>query len=159
MPYLGRGKQHEALKRYCETHHADAKADLATCFVERCLAFCAAGGTAALVTPQNWLFLGTYKKLRARLLKHVSWNAVARLGPRAFGTISGKVVNVALLALTQQQPTFEQVFAGLEASEERTAVEKGVALREKPVVLVGQKGQLGNPDTVITMEVQAGASW
>ncbi|HOA63013.1 MAG: hypothetical protein KA191_17885 [Verrucomicrobia bacterium] len=64
VPYLGRGKQGEPLKCFCEANHSEAKADLATCFAERCLAFCATGGSAALVTPQNWLFLGSYKKLR-----------------------------------------------------------------------------------------------
>ena len=46
VPYLGRGKQDETLKDYCERVHSKAKADLATCFVERCLGFCAAGGSA-----------------------------------------------------------------------------------------------------------------
>jgi hypothetical protein len=157
-PYLGRGKQHDTLKRYCEKNYPDAKADLATCFVERSLTFCAAGGTAALVTPQNWLFLGTYKKLRARLLQNVSWNVVARLGPRAFDTISGEVVNVALLTPTQQPPSSEQVFAGLEASEQKSAAEKATALCEKPAVLVGQQGQLGNPDAALSIEERGAAA-
>ena len=45
VPYLGRGKQDEVLKDFCERVHPDAKADLATCFVERCADFCAKGGT------------------------------------------------------------------------------------------------------------------
>ena len=111
-----------------------------------------AGGTAALVTPQNWLFLGTYKKLRARFLENVSWNVVARLGPRAFDTISGEVVNVALLALTRKPPSSEQTFAGLDASEGKSAADKAAALREKSVTLVTQKGQLGNPDARLTLK-------
>ena len=34
VPYLGRGKQDDVLKGYCERIHPEAKADLATCFVE-----------------------------------------------------------------------------------------------------------------------------
>ena len=45
VPYLGRGKQDEVLKDYCERVHPEAQSDLATCFVERCLDFCAAGGS------------------------------------------------------------------------------------------------------------------
>ncbi len=166
VPYLGRGKQNDELKRYCEQRYPDAKADLATCFVERCLAFCArdkvgrisnpSHGTVALVTPQNWLFLGTYKKLRKRLLEDVSWNVVARLGPRAFETISGEVVNVALLTLTSQPPTGEYALAGLDASEEKTAADKAVALRQKPAVTLGQREQLDNPDARITLELAVG---
>jgi hypothetical protein len=153
VPYLGRGKQDEVLKGYCERAHLAAKADLATCFVERCLDFCAPGGSTALVTPQNWLFLGTYTKLRQRLLEVRQWNAVARLGPRAFETISGEVVNVALLVLTANNPNETHVFAGLDASEPSTPDAKAAALRESETVSVGQKAQLGNPDARVTLSL------
>ena len=51
VPYLGAGKQTDTLKQFCERHHKDAKADLATAFLERCLTFCQPGsGATALVT-------------------------------------------------------------------------------------------------------------
>jgi hypothetical protein len=152
VPYLGRGKQDEKLKAYCERAHAAAKADLATCFVERCLAFCAAGGTAALVTPQNWLFLGTYKKLRKHLLESEAWNAVARLGPRAFETISGEVVNVALLALSARRAAEGHAFAGLDASEPATPGEKAEVLRSGEPKPVNQEAQLNNPEFKVVLE-------
>ena len=71
VPYLGRGKQDEVIQDYCARVHPKARADLATCFVERCLQFCARGGSPALVTPQNWLFLGTYSALRRKLAGNV----------------------------------------------------------------------------------------
>ena len=79
VPYLGRGKQGEPLKKHLEKHYPEGKADLATAFVLRCLGLCAQGGTTALVTPQNWLFLTTYTRLRESLLKQRTWNFVARL--------------------------------------------------------------------------------
>src|SRR5690606_9421041 len=39
VPYLGRGKQDDALRSYCSTAYPSSHADLATCFVERCLEF------------------------------------------------------------------------------------------------------------------------
>ena len=42
-----------------------------------------ATGVHALVTPQNWLFLKTYKHLRKKLLEDMVWNFVARLGAGA----------------------------------------------------------------------------
>jgi hypothetical protein len=155
VPYLGRGKQHETLRSYCAKHYPDAKADLATCFVERCLAFCAAGGSTALVTPQNWLFLGTYKKLRQELLRTVQWDLVARLGEHAFESSQAAGAFVALLGLTQCTPAAEHAFAGLEVSDERTAADKAAALGEKPVVIVGQKTQLENPDSRVVLGVES----
>jgi hypothetical protein len=54
VPYLGRGKQDEVLMDYCERVYPEAKADLATCFLQRSMEFCKHGGSSALVsTLQN----------------------------------------------------------------------------------------------------------
>ena len=46
------------------SYYPTAKADLATAFLERCLDYARTGGRTALVTPQNWLFLGSYSAPR-----------------------------------------------------------------------------------------------
>jgi hypothetical protein len=149
VPYLGRGKQHETLAKYCAEFHSDAKADLATCFVDRCLRFCQEGGSVALVTPQNWLFLTSYRKLRERLLKAVQWDFVARLGPRAFETISGEVVNVALLGLTRRAPAPDHKFAGWDVGDAKTPEEKAEGLCISAVTFCRQADQRENPDCSI----------
>ncbi len=149
VPYLGRGKQIDTLKDYCAKFHSEAKADLATCFVDRCLRFARDGGSVALVTPQNWLFLTSYRKLRERLLKSEQWDFVARLGPRAFETISGEVVNVALLGLTRRVPSPEHTFAGWDVGEAKTPEEKAAGLCTCPVALCLQSEQRGNPDSSV----------
>jgi hypothetical protein len=45
-----------------------AKADLATAMLTRMLGLAVPGGTVASVTPQNWLFLASYKQMRLQLL-------------------------------------------------------------------------------------------
>lgn len=152
VPYLATRKQDGLLKDYCERFHPEARADLATCFVERCLVFATKSGSTALVTPHNWLFLAAYKNLRQRLLSATQWNVVARLGPRAFETITGEVVNVALLALTQCPVAKGDVFAGIDASGQRDVSAKANALCEGPLALVNQQGQSENPDWRITLE-------
>ncbi|HNW60998.1 MAG TPA: SAM-dependent DNA methyltransferase, partial [bacterium] len=151
VPYLARGKQDEVLRSFIETHYPAAKQDLATAFVERCRDFCLPGGAATLVTPQNWLFLGSYAKLREKLLKQVQWDWVARLGPRAFETISGEVVNVALLSLTNRLPEEAHELAGLDVSAGKNAADKAQRLLAEEVVCVSQAGQLGNPDGRIVL--------
>jgi hypothetical protein len=151
VPYLGRQKQDDKLQEYCEHAHAEAKSDLATCFVERCLAFCACQGSAALVTPQNWLQLGAYTSLRQRLLVEVEWNAVARLGSRAFETIGGEVVNVALIAFSQRAPSSEHRFLGADATGETSAGGKARVMPQLACIAVGQKSQSQNPDARLTL--------
>lgn len=132
VPYLGRGGQGDLLKAFAENEYPEAKSDLATVFVARMLKWVGRNqdaGTIAAVTPQNWLFLTSYKKLRERLLKERTWNMVARLGPGAFETIGGHVVNVALLTVSGGKPAKDQVMAGVEVSGARLPSEKAALLR------------------------------
>ena len=152
VPYLGRGNQDDVLKDYCERAHPEAKNDLATCFVERCLTFCAEDGSASLVTPQSWLFMGTYKELRSNLLTDIQWDFVTRLGTRAFETISGEVVNVALLGFTRTTPQERTSFAGIDVSDKATPGEKQMALISNGSLAFNQGDQRKNPDARIIFD-------
>lgn len=152
VPYLARGKQGETLRAFCQRRAPEAKNDLATVFLERCLDFCTAGGAASLVLPQNWLFLTSYRALRQKLLKTETWQLVARLGPGAFETISGEVVNAILLTLSRGQAPQEQALHGLDVSALRPANAKAAALLTAEVKRVGQWGQLKNPDARVALE-------
>jgi hypothetical protein len=151
VPYLGAGKQTDALKQFCERHHKDAKADLATAFLERCLAFCQPGsGSTALVTPQNWLFLGSYKQLRQRLLKDISWNSVARLGEKGFESAAAAGAFTAMMTLTRRTPGAGHALSGLDVAAANTPELKAAALAKEAVMQVSQDGQLANPDAKIS---------
>ncbi|MBN9372144.1 DNA methyltransferase [Hydrogenophaga sp.] len=154
VPYLARGRQHEVLKSYCETHYPEAKQDLANVFLERCLELSRdqGSGVVQIVMPQNWLFLTSYKKQRESLLKRVQWSLLARLGPGAFETISGEVVQAVLLTQTNARATDGFQLRGVDASAPKGAKEKAEFLRDGEVVAVSQKGQLGNPDARILLE-------
>jgi len=152
VPYLKSGSQHETLKDYCKRIYPDAKTDLATCFVERGLEFSAEGGSVALVTPQSWLFMGTYRTLRLILLKTTSWCSLARLGTHAFETIGGEVVNVALITLTAQKPAGDLFFSSIDAGEKPSPAQKAEVLREELPIVFPQARQLENPDARIAMD-------
>ena len=133
VPYLGGGQQDEVLKAYAEEVHPEAKNDLATMFVERMLRWTEPSGSIAAVTPQNWLFLTSYKKLRKTLLTRRTWDFVARLGVGAFETISGHVVNVALPILSAKRASEAQAMGGIDASAAKTAADKATLLRGEPI--------------------------
>ena len=152
VPYLGRAKQDAGLMEYCESAYPEAKADLATCFIERSMVFCADGGTASFVTKQEWLFLGKYLGVRRRSLEKTRWSFVARLGPRAFETISGERVNVSLHAITRGRPIDDEAFFSLDVSSEKLPAEKARALVSDGLTWLGQFDQLKNPDSRVTTE-------
>ena len=159
VPFLARGKQSNRLRDFAETHHGDAKGDIATVFASRIFRWLGDHGTQALVTPQNWLFLTSYRKLREQLLKRRTWNVVARLGPGAFETISGEVVNVALVVLSAEEPAPGSEMAGLDVSTPRgqrpiRAAEKAKLLQGKvSVTRIPQNVQRRNPDAIVRLEM------
>ena len=151
VPYLGRGKQDDVQRDHIETHYPLGKADLATAFVLRCLEFCGDAGSIGLVTPQNWLFLGSYRKLREYLLKTTEWGVLARLGPKGFQTPMWDF-SIVLAALTRRAPAAVHAFTGVDVGEQMTPGAKDAALRATPMMTVGQNGQLSNPDARIALE-------
>ena len=84
-------------RKFCEMHYPRGKNEaLANVYLERCLKFSLpeGGGATQVVMPQNWLFLTSYKAQREHLLTDSCWELLARLGPGAFNTIGGEIVNV-----------------------------------------------------------------
>jgi hypothetical protein len=184
VPYLGRGNQTATLRKFAEEHHPEAKADLATIFVSRAFRWLGKHGTQAVVTPQNWLFLTSYKKLREKLLSLRTWDVVARLGPGAFETIGGHVVNVALCVLSADKPEPDWRMAGIDVSaprgerpifspekarllrggvpaDETRSGGQGTLLPKSPrvgVVATSQAQQIENPDAVIQFLSRSGIS-
>jgi len=155
VPYLGRGKQDDVLKGYCERVYSDAKADIATCFVERCLTFCTAGNSIALVTPQNWLFSGTYRGFRSRLLQGMEWNYAVRLGEHGFESTQAAGAFTGLVSLTSVRPVVQHSFLSMDLTQHDTPFGKMLALTSSVASLILQSSQLKNPDSVITVEEMA----
>jgi len=146
VPYLTRGKHDRTLARFCEELFPDAKADLATVFLERCL--CAGGskGTVGIVTPQNWLSLTTYGRLRARLLRQVRFDMVARLGEGGFQSSAAAGAFIALVVLSTSFPESGHSLVTLDAAEPRSPAEKAVAVAASPLSFRLQSKQLANPE-------------
>ncbi|WP_291982548.1 SAM-dependent DNA methyltransferase [Candidatus Accumulibacter sp. ACC005] len=149
VPYLSVSKHEDFLREHGQTCYPESRHDLATMFVERFLPLAI---TNALVTPQNWLFMPRYKKLRQRYLKDSSWHFACKLGPGAFETISGEVVKAALIGISQLKVGPNAVLFGVDASESSTPAEKASRLMKGQVAERIQSEQLLNPDARIVME-------
>jgi hypothetical protein len=149
VPFLGRGKQDAALAAYLAARFENAKADLATAMLTRMRALAAPGGTVAAVTPQNWLFLGSYKKMREALLAQASLELLAVLGERGFDSSAAWGAFTSLVALTEARPDAETVFAGLDANDATDPAGKAAVLGGGDVRVLGQAAQRQNPDSRI----------
>ena len=152
VPYLGRGKQDDLLANYCERTYPTSKADLATCFVERCLDFCSGGGSTTLVTPQNWLFSSTYKGLRQNLLQLHEWNYAIRLGEHGFESSQAAGAFTGLVCLSVRTPSDAWRFLSMDLTKLDSPSMKMEGLRQAATNQRQQSQQLRNPDSIITTE-------
>jgi len=151
VPYLGRGNQDDVLKEYCSEFYPDSQADLAACFVERCQSFCDSGSSKALVVPQSWLSQARYDSVRQRTLQSEQTDLLARLGTRAFETISGEIVNIALLIFSKRLPPANFYMSAIDVSAEDSALKKARSLLISEFRRVLQVDLLNSPNSKISL--------
>ena len=153
VPYLARGKQSDRLRKFAETRYPKAKNDLANVFLERCLEFSKekGAGVTQIVTPQNWLFLASYKAQREHLLKDARWDLLARLGEGGFDSAQAAGAFIILLTISRNRPNVDHLLHGIDASMPRTAFAKSELLLDGPLATVSQKEQIANPDARISL--------
>lgn len=149
VPYLARGKQCQTLKDFCENYYPEARPDLATVFLERCLDFSPKGGTSSIVLPQNWLFLTSYRKFREKLLTEHTWNLIARLGAKGFQTPMWDF-NVQLITLSKGEAAKDALLRGVDVVEGQSAAEKETLVVTNSIESAVQSQQLANPDARIS---------
>jgi hypothetical protein len=150
VPYLVRSKQDENLKRFIASQYPNSTPDLAMAFLERCREFSERGGTYATVTPQNWLFLTSYRNLRVRLLRGQTWNHITKLGSGATAKESWEVLRT-LSIISNYKSSGANLVTGLEAGFP-TEEEKAIWLKQGALLHCDQEVQLTNPDARIALQ-------
>lgn len=128
-PYMGSGGMNASLKKFTKDHFHDAKSDLFACFINRGFTLAKDAGYNAMVTMQSWMFLSSFEKMRERLLQDKTIRTMAHLGSRAFGSISGEVVQTTSFVSQNRpmkgyRPVFFRLLDGGE-EEKRTALSNG----------------------------------
>jgi hypothetical protein len=155
VPYVGFKKQHPILAEYTQRYADDAKHNLATVFVQRCLDFSSSAGTTAVVTQQNFLFLGSYQAFRVRLLETASFRMIAPLGAKAFVTPMWDF-SVCLAVLSNGVPEKTSGICGIDAASVATIEAKTERLRNFVCEIAMQSDQKANPDSRITFSTSSG---
>ena len=99
-PYMGSSSLGKWMGAWAKKHYPEAYRDLCTSFIDRGFGMSADDGYSAMVTMQSWMFLGSFEKLRGKILRNHSVSSMAHLGTRAFGAIGGEVVSTTATVLT-----------------------------------------------------------
>jgi len=112
-PYMGSSSFNPFMSKWIKKNYPDVKSDLCTCFIERGFNLVEDKGYAAMVTMQSWMFLGSFEKMRAKVIDNKTIVSMAHLGPRAFDAIGGEVVNVTADVIYNQHSDAEGAYVRL----------------------------------------------
>lgn len=99
-PYMGSSGMGGKLSDYVKKNYPDSKADMFAVFIEKCGEMLSASGYQAMITQHAWMFLSSYEKLRAKLMRR-SIISMAHLGARAFEEIGGEVVQTTAFVMSK----------------------------------------------------------
>lgn len=118
-PYMGGKGMNSELKEFAKNNFPDSKADLFAMFMQNAFSLLKENGFNAQVNMQSWMFLSSYEALRNWLLDNKTFITMAHLGARAFGQISGEVVQTTAWVIKNQhseryQPVFFRLIDGRE---------------------------------------------
>ena len=92
-PYMGSGSLAKWQSEWVKKQYPEEKSDLCTSFIQRGFTLSHSDGYNAMVTMQSWMFLGSYEKMRGKILRNHTISSMAHLGTKAFGAIGGEVVS------------------------------------------------------------------
>ena len=128
-PYMESKYQTPDLRKFLKVYYEPFKKDVFAAFIERGYALAKENGHNALVTMQSWMFLSSFEQTREGMLRRKTIKAMAHLGARAFGSISGDIVQTTTFVLQNAilqrfRPVFFRLLDGGE-EEKRTALENG----------------------------------
>ena len=123
-PYMGSKGMNKQLKSFGGKNYPGSKHDLFSIFMERAFGLLSPSGDNAQVNMQAWMFLLSYEKLRSLIINNKRIVSLAHFGSRAFGQISGEVVQTcAWIISNYSSPHYKPTFFRLvEGDEERKRI-------------------------------------
>ncbi|ELX4135615.1 BREX-1 system adenine-specific DNA-methyltransferase PglX [Vibrio vulnificus] len=90
-PYMGTRMMPATLKKHINNHFPLGKADLFSCFIEKCSELTYDHGYFSMITLQNWMFLSSFEALRESILKESTIDNVNHVGFNTFPSLNSKI--------------------------------------------------------------------
>ena len=128
-PYMGSKGMNADIKAFAKKTYPNSKSDLFAMFMERAFNLLNANGYNAQVNMQSWMFLSSFEKMRKTLIDTKTFVTMAHLGARAFGQISGEVVQTTAWIVNKKhingyQPSFFRLIEGNEEQKKQNLLTK-----------------------------------
>lgn len=110
-PYMGSNKFAPWTSSWLKKNYLDERADLCTCFISRAKQFVEYRGYNAMLTASSWMFIGTFEKMRHRIIETSTLVAMTQLSTHGFPNVT--VPTCMFVQLNDLQP-LEGVYIRLE---------------------------------------------
>jgi len=117
-PYMGGKGMNGELKEFAKNNFPDSKSDLFAMFMQHAFSLLKENGFNAQVNMQSWMFLSSFESFRGWLLDNKSIVTLAHLGARAFGQISGEIVQTSAWVMANTKFLYKPVFFRLTEGNE-----------------------------------------
>jgi hypothetical protein len=137
-PYQGTSKMADA--KYVAKHYPRGKADLYAAFIERALQLCVPGGTSALLTMRNWMFIAQYQDLREWVLTENDLRTLGDIDRGGFEDIPDEVVSV-VMSVVQNRPPTDRTSLGMQPTSTDDHSRDGDRTKRKRAAVLAQVGR------------------
>src|ERR1017187_76134 len=107
-PYMSNRNMNSAMSDFMKQNYKKSKGDLYSAFIERCAELLAPEGRLAMIAQQSFMFISSFANLREILVGAAAIEAMAHVGPRAFGEVTGEKVNTTAFVLRREQLEMER---------------------------------------------------
>ena len=137
-PYMGSVSFNPNLKAFVKNITDEGRTDLFALFITRLAQLTIPGGFESMITMQGWLFLSSYESLRRTLLTQWTISSLAHLGPRAFDSLGGEVVQVAAFVIKTlrcaiHRGAYFRLLEGRNEQEKQSALLASIGDHNSPV--------------------------
>lgn len=152
-PFLFLGRGVEVLSSFAADAFDRSNTNLSTVTIERSLLSLVDGGSLAMVSPEDWLFLTSYQSMRRHTLETTRLNLVVGLGTGAFTTSAiGSRVRVTILILSNQRPAITHNWSSLDLNNGSGPEGKSRLAQEVRIQTRSQADLLEGPDARILLD-------
>lgn len=101
-PYISKNGYDSNLNDFLKTNYKGYDLNLYCPFIDRIIDFTKEKGYCGSITLDSFMFLGSYEKIRTKILDNTSIYKMVHLGTKAFDDISGEKVSTAMFVLKKQ---------------------------------------------------------
>jgi len=128
-PYAGSSGLNDSLQAFSKRAYPNSFTDLFTMFIDRSLALTLELGMTAMVTIQNWMFLGSFEKLREDLIRFHRISRLVQIGYNSFPELNSKVVQAAAFVIEKSSSDRSGIFVN--ANDAPQSANKEVVFKER----------------------------